>query len=412
MPAHPEWATIALLGALHGVNPAMGWLFAVSLGLQAQRGRAVWSALGPLALGHALAVVAALATAAALGVMLPLGALRWVAAVALLAFGVLHLRGHRHLAWAAGGMRVGARELTLWSFVVSSAHGAGLMVLPFVLPSAPTDATTHAGTHAGHEVGGHATHLAGITTGGELPAALATLLHTATYLAVAGAIAWFVYARLGLRFLRRAWINMDVIWGAALILTALATVVHGQDRGAGTRWGFASVRYEVGTSGSMFAGYGLGPVFAMAGASHNEKSGQGEVSAGLGVAIRAGRAGDHWLAVTSARNPTRELAQVYWLPTVRTPHATVRATIKMNVPYDGAARALAIAPLSFTRRLGRGLALGPAVDVVMKEGARPVVGAGAQVRFRLPGIGAGVDVLRDLQGDDARLRMFGSASIR
>jgi hypothetical protein len=52
---------------------------------------------------------------------------------------------------------------------------------------------------------------------------LATLLHTASYLAVAGAVAWLVYARFGLRLLRTAWINVDVIWAGALIVTALVT---------------------------------------------------------------------------------------------------------------------------------------------------------------------------------------------
>lgn len=214
----PGWTSIALLGALHGVNPAMGWLFAVSLGLQAQSSRAVWSALAPLALGHALAVVAALATAASLGVMLPLGWLKWIVAASLLGFGVLHLRSHTHPRWGVAGMCVGPAQLTAWSFLVSSAHGAGLMVLPFVL-RAGTVGEAHA-----HSAGtGHA-HLAGVAAQGNHTAALlATLWHTAGYLAVAGAIAWVVYARFGVRLLRRAWINMNVIWAAALIVTAVVT---------------------------------------------------------------------------------------------------------------------------------------------------------------------------------------------
>ena len=131
---HPDWVSIALLGGLHGVNPAMGWLFAVSLGLQAQSSRAVWSALAPLALGHALAVAAALAAAAVLGIVLPLawsdGSPRprcWVSACCTCARTRIRAGG------GVGGMCVGPRELTTWSFLVSSAHGAGLMVLPFVL---------------------------------------------------------------------------------------------------------------------------------------------------------------------------------------------------------------------------------------------------------------------------------------
>jgi len=218
--AHPDWVSIALLGSFHGVNPAMGWLFAVSLGLQAQSSRAVWSALAPLALGHALAVAAALVAAAMLGVVLPLAWIRCIAAAALLAVGVMHLRSHTHPRWGAAGMCVGPRELTAWSFIVSSAHGAGLMVLPFVLGPAATNVDAHA------NAGAHAAHLAGVAlSGAQTTAVLATLLHTACYLAVAGAIAWVVFERLGLRFLRSAWINMNVVWAGALIATAVATAV-------------------------------------------------------------------------------------------------------------------------------------------------------------------------------------------
>jgi hypothetical protein len=196
MPAtHPDWASIALLGSLHGVNPAMGWLFAVSLGLQRQSGRAVWSALAPLALGHALAVGAAVVVAVALGTVLSPSSMKWLCAAALLGFGVVHMRSHVHV---RSGMCVGPRQLTVWSFLVSSAHGAGLMVLPFVLSG-----HTHAHAHA--------------------PTLLAVLLHTAAYLGMAGVIAWVVYAWLDLGFLRRAWINMNAIWAVALIVTAVAT---------------------------------------------------------------------------------------------------------------------------------------------------------------------------------------------
>lgn len=221
MPAtHPDWVSIALLGGFHGVNPAMGWLFAVSLGLQAQRSRAVWSALAALALGHVLAVAAALVAAAMLGIVLPLAWVRWIAAAALLGLGVLHLRSHIHPRWGVGGMCVGPKELTAWSFLTSSAHGAGLMVLPFVL--SPATASAEVQSHSGV----HAAHLAGVSlSGAQTTAVLATLLHTACYLVVAGAIAWVVYERLGLRFLRSAWINVNVVWAAALIATAVATAV-------------------------------------------------------------------------------------------------------------------------------------------------------------------------------------------
>ena len=204
------FASIVVLGAFHGINPGMGWLFAVSLGLQAGSGRAVWRALGPLALGHASAIAAALLLASALGIIVPLAWLRWIAAGALLGSGLFMLRRHAHP--RGGGMCVGAMDLTIWSFLIASAHGAGLMVLPFVLgfsEQAPS---------------AHANHLTTPTFPGvETASVVATVLHTASYLAVAGAIAWLVYKKLGLRLLRSAWINMNLIWAAALIVTAVIT---------------------------------------------------------------------------------------------------------------------------------------------------------------------------------------------
>jgi len=206
-------AVLVALGATHGINPAMGWLFAVSLGLQEQRRGAVWIALGPLALGHALAVGSAVAVAAGLGLVVPVGTLKVLAAAALLGFGLYHLRRHRHPRW--GGMRVGAKDLTIWSFLMASAHGAGLMVLPFVLNASSGAA------HAGHE--GHLL-AAGLPTSQSAGLA-ATLLHTAAYLFVTGSIAVVVYEKLGLRLLRKAWINLDLIWSGALVVTAALTLI-------------------------------------------------------------------------------------------------------------------------------------------------------------------------------------------
>jgi hypothetical protein len=196
------WAALLLLGAAHGMNPGMGWLFAVALGLQQQDRRAVWRALLPLAAGHALAIAAAVGLAAAAGVVLPPRELRWVVAAALLAMGAFHLARHRHFRW--GGMRVGARDLTIWSFLMASAHGAGLMALPVVLGAG----------HAAH-VAGHSAHGMGL---------LASGVHAAGYLLATGAIAVVVYERLGLRLLGRAWVNLDVLWAGALVVAAVVTL--------------------------------------------------------------------------------------------------------------------------------------------------------------------------------------------
>lgn len=206
------WAALALLGAVHGLNPGMGWLFAVALGLQERDRRAVWGALLPMAAGHAAAIGAAVALAALIGLALPVTTLRWGVAAVLLGFGVLRLARHRHPRWAA--MRVSRRDLAVWSFLMASAHGAGLMALPLVLRAS-----------TGAEPLGHPHHIA---LASALPdtldvGLLATLVHTAGYLAVTLLLAVAVYERLGLRVLRTAWVNLDLVWGVALIGTGLLT---------------------------------------------------------------------------------------------------------------------------------------------------------------------------------------------
>jgi hypothetical protein len=204
------WATLLLLGAIHGLNPGMGWLFAVALGLQRQDRRAVWRALLPLAAGHALAIGAAVGLAWAIGIVLPPRLLQWLVAAALLALGAFHLiRRHRHFRF--GGMQVGTRDLTIWSFLMASAHGAGLMALPLVL-----GATHH---------GGHAAMLSGALGDGASYGLLASGVHTAGYLVVTGLVAVVVYEWMGLRLLRTAWLNVDLAWAAALVVTAVLTPV-------------------------------------------------------------------------------------------------------------------------------------------------------------------------------------------
>jgi hypothetical protein len=206
---------LALLGAAHGLNPAMGWLFAVSLGLQEERRSAVWKSLGPLAIGHGLAIGLVVAAAAALGVVMPLGLLKWIVGGALVGMGILQLSRHRHP--RLSGMKVGARDLTTWSFLMASAHGAGLMAVPFVLPPERESLAHAAGGHA--PVGGAVAGFAG----GEQLAILGTVAHTAGYLIVAALVALIVYEVLGVRLLRRAWINVNLIWAVALIATGLLT---------------------------------------------------------------------------------------------------------------------------------------------------------------------------------------------
>jgi hypothetical protein len=219
------WVSLLALGAVHGINPAMGWLFAVGRGLQERDRRAVWRALGPLALGHAMAIAMAVLLAVAMGQVMPLRWLRWVVAMTLLAVGIDGLVHHRHV--RLGGMHVSARELATWSFLMATVHGAGLMVLPFVLGAAGSRVTGVVHQH-------HAMSVAGTQTGPMLAAGItavdpigvtAPLIHTLGYLAVTAALAIIVYEKVGLRILRRAWINLNVLWAAALIGAALMTVL-------------------------------------------------------------------------------------------------------------------------------------------------------------------------------------------
>ena len=201
-----------LLGAWHGINPGMGWLFAVALGLQEQKGSAVARSLLPIALGHALAIAGVVLAVAFLGMALPIAAIRYTVAAMLLGLGIYCLVRHRHPRWVR--MQVDFRDLTVWSFLMASAHGAGLMLLPVLLGSSTVEAVGHAEGH--HHISASASPLAGL---------LATGVHTAGYLAVTGLVAWLVYRKLGLALLRKAWFNLDLLWAAALVVAGLATLL-------------------------------------------------------------------------------------------------------------------------------------------------------------------------------------------
>jgi hypothetical protein len=207
------WTALAGLGAFHGINPAMGWLFAVALGLQRQSRAAVLWSLLPIALGHALSIAFTVAVLAGLRATLDLRVLQVGAALLLFAFGLYRLLApHR----ARGGMQVGARDLALWSFLMATGHGAGLMLLP-VLLQLPIGSDQAAHAHAGAATLGRA---AGTALG-------AVVLHTLAMLAVATVIAIVVYDWVGLAFLRRGWINLDLLWALALIAAGALLLVTG-----------------------------------------------------------------------------------------------------------------------------------------------------------------------------------------
>jgi hypothetical protein len=197
------WVSVIGLGAFHGLNPAMGWLFSVGLGLQHKsRAKVLWSLL-PIALGHALSIAVAVAAVVILRDRLDVQRLQWAAALMLVAFGIYRLAG-RHRPPRAS-MQTGFFDLSLWSFLLATGHGAGLMLMPVLL----------------HMPAGEHIHppLQGAVNG-----ALATVIHTAAMLATTGLIALLVYDWIGLGFLRRGWINFDWIWSFALIAAGVASI--------------------------------------------------------------------------------------------------------------------------------------------------------------------------------------------
>jgi hypothetical protein len=201
-----------LLGAYHGINPGMGWLFAVALGMQQQKASAVARSLVPMAIGHAAAIGVVVLAAAILGRAVPLAAIRYLVAAVLVGLGIHRLVRHRHPRWVR--MRVGFADLVTWSFLMASAHGAGLMVLPVLLGSSTVQATDHIPPH---------NHPSAATD--PLAGLVATGVHTIGYLAATGLVAWVVYRKFGLAILRTAWFNLDAMWAAALLLTGFVTLV-------------------------------------------------------------------------------------------------------------------------------------------------------------------------------------------
>jgi hypothetical protein len=252
------WLVLVGLGAFHGVNPAMGWLFAVALGLHRRSRAVVLQSLIPIALGHSLAVVLVALAVVALGTVIDHAAVRVGAGAVLIGWAVYHwLYGSRHRVRV--GMRTGLAGLALWSFLMASAHGAGLMLLPVLVAlgrgESPTgrlesataghleSGTGHVESGTGHQESAtsHPQSGAGALesatshvepgshhpiVSGSLPTSLAAVgVHTLALLVVTGAIAVAVYEWVGLAFLRRAWINLDLLWTGALVVTGLVVIL-------------------------------------------------------------------------------------------------------------------------------------------------------------------------------------------
>jgi hypothetical protein len=197
------------LGLFHGINPAMGWLFAVALGLQEQKRAAVLRALPPIVLGHALSIAIIIAAVLVARISLPHRTLKIAAAAILFAFGFYRLFRSRHPNWV--GMRVGFGDLTVWSFIMASAHGAGLMLVPFFLGAPAARDPHHHDSHA----------LAFANFSAPSLLAASVIVHTLGYLVTMALVAIVVYEKLGVAILRHAWFNIDLVWMVALMVTGV-----------------------------------------------------------------------------------------------------------------------------------------------------------------------------------------------
>ncbi len=204
------WLALVVLGAYHGINPAMGWLFAVALGLQERSSAAVVRALLPIALGHEVSIALMVLLVSGAQIVAAPGVLRLAGAALLILFGLYKFAQPRsHPRWV--GMRVTGRDLALWSFLMSTAHGAGLMLFPVLL---------------GMPSGGHA-HNTEVNTLSSIQWTenmAAVLLHTLAMLLVMGAVAVLVYEKFGVGILRQAWVNLDLVWAAAFVGAGFITL--------------------------------------------------------------------------------------------------------------------------------------------------------------------------------------------
>jgi hypothetical protein len=198
------WAALVLLGAYHGVNPGMGWLFAVARGMQEKSRRAVLGSLLPIAVGHEASIVVVVIAVSLTEQLVPPFFVRLLAALVLVSFGVYKLARPRSHP-GGFGMRVGPAGLAAWSFLMSSAHGAGLMLAP-VLLGLPVYATYHSISEI------------------SVQAAAAASLHVAAMLLVMGLVSVIVYEKVGLGVLRRGWFNLDLGWSAVLIVSGVVTL--------------------------------------------------------------------------------------------------------------------------------------------------------------------------------------------
>ena len=214
------WLSVVALGAYHGLNPAMGWPLAVARGMEQRRAAAVVRTLMPLAGGHLLAMAIVLVPFAWLseyGVWAR--PIRLGAGALVLLFGAYKLIRPRHPRLLA---RIRPTQIAWWSFLMATAHGAGLMLLPFMLGLCSTASPESGPSGADWPDLGHAALMNTLARSNLSTALAVAAVHTLAMLAAGGSAAWLVYRWLGLSVLRSAWLNLDLAWGLSLVVAGAA----------------------------------------------------------------------------------------------------------------------------------------------------------------------------------------------
>jgi hypothetical protein len=206
-----QLAALAALGAFHGLNPAMGWAFAVARGMQEGSRRVLFTSLPPIAAGHLASVAIVAAIVSATESVVAASVVGVVGGSVLVLFGVWRLLSERHFRWA--DVRLSPGQLAGWSFLMSSAHGAGLMLLPVLALGAPMN---HDGMRMGPTPAGTPlAALSGLSAAG---------VHTVAMVAVMATCAFLVYEYVGLKVLRRPWFTVDKLWAAVMVGAGALTI--------------------------------------------------------------------------------------------------------------------------------------------------------------------------------------------
>lgn len=192
-----QMAAAALMGAFHGLNPAMGWLFAVFLAIHRSQKRVLFLAIIPIATGQMLGDGIVVAAQTIAKFHFSPSAVQYSLAAIIVIYGTYRLfRYYRHFRWA-GGLNVGYGQLVIWSFLASSTHGSGLLFAPFILNA------------------GSITDL--------LPL---WVIHEIAMLTSMTAIALAVY-HLGIMKFKRFLVNFELVWAVLLIAVGVLLFIMG-----------------------------------------------------------------------------------------------------------------------------------------------------------------------------------------